>query len=243
MTQEKEKVSIPPYVPYKTFKNFLDGLNPVPSVIDGHVLKTMGGALRSQLLSSLRYLKLLDSNNRTQPALKTLAALKGDDRKKELAKLITNSYPFLFENSGDFSLTEGTYPLFLGKFQDEGATGETAKRCARFFLDVAKDAGIVVSPYIQSEPITKTKSDGGGKTSRPRGVSKPKGGQEANTGNGYTPPPSLSKWETHLKSAYDLLPTNFDKDGKAHWKKSDRDRFLVLLTAIVDAFAIADGKE
>ena len=240
MSKEKEKPTIPAYVPYKTFHNFLDGLNPVPSVIDNYVLRTMGGALKSQLLSSLRYLKLVDANNRSQPALKTLVSAKGEERKKELSKLLTDAYPYLFPpGAGDFSLTEGTYPLFLAKFQEQGAGGDTIRRCGKFFLDAAKDAGIVVSTYIQSEPITKTKSDSA-KPARPRGSSKPKGQQEQNGQNDHEI--TRSKWETTLKPATDLLPINYDKNGKAHWTKSDRDSFLTLITAIVDAYAIADGK-
>lgn len=241
MNTEKEKSAVPPYVPYKTFRNSVDGLNPVPSVIDGHVLKTMGGALRSQLLSSLRYLKLIDEHNRTQPAFKTLAASKGEDRKKELNKLLTNSYPFLFAEAVDFNLAEGTYPQLVGEFQDQGASLETAKRCVRFFLDAAKDAGIVVSPYIQPESVTKTKSDGA-KTTRARNSGKSKERDE-----GRTPPPPgdrlpQTEWQSKLKPALDLLPNNFEKTGKAHWTKPSRDSFFAVITAIVDAWAIVDDK-
>lgn len=238
---EKEKVQIPPYVPYKTFRNFVDGLNPVPSVVDSAVLKTMGGALRSQLLSSLRYLKLLDSNNKSQPALKNLAATKGDDRKKELNKILTNAYPFLFADSEDFSLTEGTYPQFLGKFQKQGASGDTVRRCGKFFLDAAHDAGIIVSPYIKAEPVTKTKTDNG-KPARARGSGKGKNSHS----EGLIPPGDgipQTEWHSKLKTALDLLPANFDKSGKAHWTKENRDSFLTVVTAIVDAYAIVDAKE
>lgn len=241
MAKEKERPTIPPYVPYRTFRNFLDGLNPVPSVIDSAVLKTMGGALKSQLLSSLRYLKLVDSNNMTQPALKTLAAAKGEDRKKELNKILTGAYPFLFPpDAGAFSLSEGTFPQFLGKFQKEGASGDTVRRCGKFFLDAAKEAGIIVSPYIQAEPITKTKNDGG-KPARARSAPKTKSSQEYEEPPRDTIPPS--KWYSNLKPALDLLPTNFDKNGKAHWQEPDRERFFTLVTAIVDAYAIADAKD
>jgi hypothetical protein len=239
VTKEKEKSAVPPYVSYKTFHNFLDGLNPVPSVIDSHVLKTMSGALKAQLLSSLRYLELIDEKNKSQPNLRTLASAKGEDRKKELDKLITNSYPFLFAEAGDFSLAEGTYPQLMGKFQNEGATGETAKRCVRFFLDAAKDAGIIISPYIQSEPVTKTKSDGS-KSTRERSAPKRKNSPEEETPGGGVIP--QTEWQIKLKTALDLLPSNFDKNGKAHWTKPSRDSFYAVITAIVDAYAMVDDK-
>jgi len=241
MAKEKEKTAVPPYVSYKTFRNFLDGLNPVPSVIDSHVLKTMSGALKAQLLSSLRYLKLIDENNKSQPNLRTLANAKGDDRQKELNKLLTNSYPFLFAEAGDFSLAEGTYPQLMGKFQNEGATGETAKRCVRFFLDAAKDAGIIVSPYIQSEPVTKTKGDGSKPVRERSSSSKKKNSHDDGAPANERIP--QTEWQLKLKTALDLLPNNFDKNGKAHWTKLSRDSFFAVMTAIVDAYAMVDDKE
>src|SRR5687768_13871476 len=150
MSAKQEKPIIPPYVPYRTFHNFVDGLNPVPPVIDNAVLRTMGGALKSQLLSSLRYLKLIDAENRSQPSLRTLTASKGDERKGELSKLLRAAYPFLFQDDGSgFSLTEGTNQQFLAKFQKQGASGDTIRRCGKFFLDAAQDAGLIISPYIK----------------------------------------------------------------------------------------------
>jgi hypothetical protein len=204
----------------------------------------MGGALRSQLVSSLRYLKLIDSDNRTRPDLKTLAASTGDDRKKELVKLLTNNYPFLFAESGDFSLAEGTYPQLVGKFQDAGAAGETAKRCVRFFLDAAKEAGITISPYIQSEPVTKTRSEGSKPAPRERSSTKRRNSHEDGNGSGVPAGEGIpqTEWQTKLKTALDLLPNNFDKNGRAHWTKANRDSFYAVITAIVDAYAMVDDK-
>jgi hypothetical protein len=50
-------------------------------------------------------------------------------------------------------------------------------------------------------------------------------------------------WDANLQPAINLLPRSVDTDGKAHWKKSERDRFLTLVTAIVDAYAIVNDKE
>jgi hypothetical protein len=241
---EKEKGVIPPYVPYKTFRNFVDGLKPVPPVIDRSIMRTMGGALQGQLFAALRYLKLIDENGKTQESLKTLAQGKDQERQKILSQILHSGYPFLFNPvKGDFNLTNGTNNQFINQFQEQGASGDTVRKCGKFFLDAAKDAGITVSQYIQPTKISKPRTSSP-KMTRPRSTVEKDSQQPRennyNIGNVGGDSQVSSPWGITFKAAFDLLP----EYGKAHWTSFEREKWIVLMTALIDAYIkVDDGNQ
>lgn len=96
----------PPYVPYRTFKNFLlDHRRGLPDVLDSKFLKTIGGTLRQQLLATMRYLDLIDENNNVKTTLHQLVGLEDEKQKAALRDIIKNAYGFIFKDSG-FDLTK-----------------------------------------------------------------------------------------------------------------------------------------
>ena len=140
---------IPPYIPYRTFDNFLAELKArgVPSHVDRSVLSHKSGTIQSQLILALKYLGLVSDAGRSTEQLRNLAASEGLDRRRVLREVVESSYGFVFQ--GGFKLQSATTQHAEELFQATGASGETVRRCIAFFLAIARAAGIPVSPYIK----------------------------------------------------------------------------------------------
>ena len=66
-------LAVPPYVPYRSFRNFIDTLKQgIPARIDRSVMGTMSGALQSQLTTTLKYLDLIAPTGQPKEALAKL---------------------------------------------------------------------------------------------------------------------------------------------------------------------------
>jgi len=231
----KEKRVIPPYVPYRTFRNFIDGLKPVPPVIDRGVIKNMGGSLQSQLLATLKYLQLIDENsNKTSDDLRELTTLRGDERAIKLKQILERAYPYFFPNDRSFDLAEGTNSQFSQILQKQGASGDTIRKCGKYFLDAAKDAGIRISKYIS--PQKAINNTGDIKTRKPikKRIQTQKPGNE-------DPGIPVNNWYLVFKNAFDLLP-DYSEKPKPHWSNEEKNNFINLVTAIIIAFIELDEK-
>lgn len=167
----KEKAILPPYVSYKSFYNFLESLQQgIPARIDKSLMKNLSGAAQGQIIAALRYLSLIDDQGIVTDSLARLVKSQRPERQQLLQTIIKSSYPFLFD---EFDLTTATSALFEQKFREIGATGDTVRRCATFFLYAAKEAEIPLSPYITK--LSKQHSRTGGSSNGSlNGTSKPR---------------------------------------------------------------------
>lgn len=158
--------SSPPYVSYKTFKNFLDSLKiAMPGRIDRSVLHTMSGAVQSHLMHALRTMELVNAHEIPSESFKRLAASDGPGRQQALIAALKIGYPFLFDGSIDLGTASGKQ--LLDEFGKTALNGDSVRKSVAFFLAGAKDAGIKLSPYfskIQSRSVPK-KSNGSGMSS------------------------------------------------------------------------------
>lgn len=138
---------VPPYVPYRTFRNFIDGLKQgIPGRIDRSVMPSMSGATQGQLISALRYLGLVTEMCHPTAALAKLVNSEGSERAKALRDVLTDSYAFLFKNAG-FNLKTATPRMVEEQFAAAGASGGTVDKCVAFFMAGAKEAEIEMSPF------------------------------------------------------------------------------------------------
>lgn len=139
---------LPPYVAYRTFVNYLGSIRSrgVPSRVDRTALPHKSGAVQSQLLLALTYLGLIDEHRVPTPAFHELVAAEGAERRKLLRQLLASSYAFLAD---DVDLSKATSEQLEERFAATGVSGETLRRAQSFFLAMAKEAGVAVSPYIQ----------------------------------------------------------------------------------------------
>jgi len=152
MTNDKTEVqskSIPPYVSYRTFENFVDSLRAtvIPSRIDKAVMSTMSGGVQSHLMSALRYLEFVTTAGQPTERMKALVHSEGEERKKRLLEMTRYAYQFLFKN---FDLANVTPQHLEEQFQaNTSATGATLKKCVAFFLAASKAAGCELSPLLK----------------------------------------------------------------------------------------------
>jgi len=143
-----EKASaVPPYVPYRSFRNFLESLRQgIPARIDRSVMATMSGALQSQLSAALRFLKLIKITGQPNELLSRVVNSEGAERATVMQTMLGLSYPFLFQG---FDLKNATPRMVEEKFVEAGASGGTVNKCMLFFLAAAKEAGVELSPHLK----------------------------------------------------------------------------------------------
>jgi hypothetical protein len=152
----QKSVAVPPYLSYKTFNTFIEGLKVgIPTRIDRTVLSSMSGAVQAQLMAALRYLGLVTQHSVTQEKLAQLVNSEGPERQRVLTELFRGAYPFIFEG---FDLQRATTGEIEEAFRKVGASGETIRKCVAFFLAGAKAAGIPVSPHIKTSRVSRTAS-------------------------------------------------------------------------------------
>jgi len=152
----KERKPLPPYLSYKTLRNFLDSMKvTLPSRIDRSVMPSLSGANQGALITALKFLELVADDGTPTPNLARLAKAQDAERKKFLKEIITSAFIFLFTEP--FNLRSATPRQLEEQFSTKtSATGETIKKCIAFFLAAAKDGDIELSPYLKKMRYTKT---------------------------------------------------------------------------------------
>jgi hypothetical protein len=150
MESENSKLPVPPYVAYKTLKNFLDKFSQgIPGRIDRGLMGSMSGAAQSQVTTALRYLGFISENGIPTDAMKQYVSGENEQRQAVLRNILKKSYPFVFGEEAAFDFSTATSSQLREEFESKTrASGETVGRCIAFLKDAAQDAGVVISPYI-----------------------------------------------------------------------------------------------
>jgi len=147
MSTDGEKRPGPAYVAFPSMKTLLQQLKEhgVPSQIDRSVLGSFSGATQTQLVTALRFLRLITANNTPTPAMRTLVDAVGTDGWAEALKKVMAAY---IDILGDIDLTAATPQQVEGTFRDAGLDGSTVDKAMRFFLAGVKEANIPHSPHL-----------------------------------------------------------------------------------------------
>jgi len=212
---KEEKTWGPPYVSYKTFINFLERLKAsgIPTRIDRSVVPTYSGAIQAHLFTTLKYLHLMSQHGIPTEKLTKLVASEGAERQKTFKDVLVTSYQFLFKDGVD--LQRITSDELQKLFDKEGVSGGTIRKAIGFFKEVAKDAGIELSPYIGKIRASGSRSNGrnGKKTSENKmgGVPSPKDGEF------YQEQPKKQDWQNLLLSKFPNFDPAWSDDVKAKW--------------------------
>ncbi len=149
MITEKSRSRLPPYVSYRTFRNFIEGLQQrVPSRIDrSYWGDTLSGSTGTQLMAALRFLGLIDAKGQPTARLQPLVSAKGEQRAELLREIVSEAFGFIMHSS--LELQNATYSqldeIFRETFQ---LTDEVKRKCIKFFVELATDAGMPLSPFI-----------------------------------------------------------------------------------------------
>ena len=149
MITEKGRKHLPPYVSYRTFYNFIERLQQrMPSRIDrSYWGELLSGSNGTQLMAALRFLYLIDINGKPMELLKRLVEARGESRTKVLHEIADDSYGFVLKSS--LELESATYAQLVEVFHSTfQLTDDVSRKCVKFFIAMAVDAGLKISPFI-----------------------------------------------------------------------------------------------
>jgi hypothetical protein len=212
MAETIEKKPSPAYVNYSTFTNFIGRLEGiVPDRIDKSLMTSMSGSGQAALKSSLRYLRLTDEDEHPTPLMHELVEASEADRKHVLKKVLQQSYPFL--TNGSLNLGKATMHLLEDWFREQGISGTTVDKSAKFFLDAAQVADIHLGPYLAQK--SRRRSQPRKKVNRRK---PPKQKPPPSANNAGALPEGTSKFDVPLPGkamAAVILPDDMDK---ADWE-------------------------
>ena len=215
MVTDKGRKHLPPYVSYRTFHNFIERLQQrMPSRIDrsywGDILS---GSTGTQLMAGLRFLKLIDANGKPMDSLKPLVAARGDQRAELLQAVASEAFGFVVKSSLD--LESATYSQLVEVFHNTfQLTDDVNRKCVKFFIALAGDAGMAISPFItkrtrSTHPGSGTRSatkKAAGRTNRNAVV--PQAADEI---------PNHSPWNTMLLAKFPNFDPAWSDDIKLKW--------------------------
>ena len=138
--------AVPPYVPYRTFRNFLESLRDgVPARIDRSVWgQRYSGSSGIQLMTALKVLDLMDEGGRPAEVLERLVGAEGDERRHILRAVLEAHYAPVFS----LDLSRATRAQFHEAFRSFGTKEGVLTKCEAFFIQAAQDAGIELSAFI-----------------------------------------------------------------------------------------------
>jgi hypothetical protein len=146
---EEEAKATPPYIPWKTFTNFIERLKStaIPSQIDNSVMPNLAVQVRGQVRSALRFLSLTDKDDNTSSKFRSLVeAYNSDSWARSWKPIITESYSSVV---GDLNLIDATPRQLENRFRDNGGvSGQMMDKCIRFYLSAAESAGAAISHHL-----------------------------------------------------------------------------------------------
>lgn len=143
MTMHEEKKQNPPYVSYKTFEHFLSRLHePLYTYFDSNFWSKMySGDTGMQLDSAMRFIHLIDNNDRPTSRLRILIVATGEHRAALLRQIVYESYPLVLKVILGNQNT--TYAELKSIFRNTyGLDTVNCHKYVKFFVDFSKDAGI-----------------------------------------------------------------------------------------------------
>ncbi len=205
------KKALHPYISFKTLINLIEKLGPgIPGRIDRSLMDTISGGAQVQLMSALKFLDLIQEGGVPTDKLRRLVNSEGAERQEALKTIIKSPYSFLFDN---FSLDTATVHQLQEQFKNTGASGETVRKCIKFFLDAAKEAEIPLSPYVK-----KMQKSSGGVSRTRKALSK----RPSNKSKSESPAPAQTEtmeisWAKLLLSKFPSFDPAWSSEVQKKW--------------------------
>lgn len=149
--QQPEIGRVPAYLSYASWLKLLEALETyLPPRFDGSYWDGLkfSGTTRYTARSTLIFLGLMDSDNKPTSKLQQLVESKGDERAVNLQGIIEQAYQPVI---GDLGLEKATSGQLEELFRKAGAKGNVGDRSISFFLALAKDASLSLSPPLEAK--------------------------------------------------------------------------------------------
>jgi membrane peptidoglycan carboxypeptidase len=105
----------------------------------------MSGATQGQIIGAFRFLYLIDDKGQTQRSLREL--VEAEDRAPILDKIMRSAYPEILKEN----LTAISPKQFSELFQQYNVGGSTRVRAERFFVKLAQEVKLPISPRIAEQ--------------------------------------------------------------------------------------------
>src|SRR6266496_5516482 len=140
---------VPPYLSYRTFRNFLDSVSVsgVPTRIHRSMMASKSGSTQALLFSAIRYFGLASDKDVSTTDLELLVHSEGKQRQEVWRRIFISAYGAVFKSK--INLERATTEELTHIFLRQGVSSkDTIRKCVTFFCMGAKDAGIKLSPHI-----------------------------------------------------------------------------------------------
>ncbi len=215
MVKDSGRKRLPPYVSYRTFLNFVDRLQQgIPSRIDrSYWSDKLSGSNGTQLMSAMRFLGLIDASSKPTGQLRQLVSAKGAQRKEVLRQITSEAFGFLLP--GSFDSQTATYAqleeIFHNTFE---LTDGVCRKCVKFFVTLASDAEIPLSPFILRR-IRSVRADTGTKLAIKRRGTKWK--RNLIVPQNLEEIPSEISWDKMLLVKFPIFDPSWSDEVKLAW--------------------------
>jgi hypothetical protein len=146
---------LPPYISFRTLTGLIERLKEtvVPNQIDSSVLRNYAGGVARQIVTTLKFLELIEEGGATTDNLKALVGAYGTDAWKEtLTQIIFDAYVPVI---GKLDLDTATPGQVDAAFRNYGADGDVLRKCVAFWVAAVTSAGAQISPHILNRPRAK----------------------------------------------------------------------------------------
>ena len=215
MVIDRNKKRSPPYVSYRSFLTLLDDLKQgLPSRIDrSYWGEKFSGSTGTQLMSALRFLNLVDASGLPTNHLKELVITRGASRAECLKKISQESFSFLMNSS--FEPEKATYAQLEEVFNElYQVDRDVARKCIKFFTELAGDAGIPLSPFITKKSKNSRQSTVVEKVPKKSGI---RTNQTTKVPNNLELVPRPLAWKELLLSKFPSFDPTWPTDVQVKW--------------------------
>jgi len=219
----KQQSASAPYMSYKGFQNYLTRFSEegLPGRFDGSYFGNASGSLVAQVRGTLRYLDLIDEDKHPTDLLKTIVDADEGELKQYLKMIFEEKYANALGLSKN-----ATAGQLADVFRDRGLSGATVQKAITFFLGMAEDVGVELSPHFKKGRVS-----AGNGTTRRRRTTKAEPAPQPTAVVHHKPTP-----EAEQKAKYiDMLMELAKKDGTDVGAQKD------LLDRIEKALGIASA--
>lgn len=154
MAQEEKAQKTPPYMSFRIMSNFIDWMREVgvPTLIDRSFWgQRLSGSSGTYLVSALRFLDLLDPEDRPTNALEEIVADKEKGKALLRERLLAAYRPAL----QGLTLERASFGELQTSFEKEfGLKADTLRKAVTFFVHGAEHAQIPLSKFITDKART-----------------------------------------------------------------------------------------